>query len=178
MFVFLGALVAGFLTKLTDSLHHPLSYLTALGYGMLLGYLVTHDALVALVFLPAVLANALAGKIDSLSHVLGVAAFGVVALYFGVPVFPLVFGFLCLLAALADEKIHVDFLYPRPFLPAAALLTSFASGSFTPVLAVVSFDFGYLGGQVALEKGRKSGRVSMQGGKATSPEKARENPNA
>lgn len=174
MLAFLGALFAGFLTKLSDSLHHPLSYATGPWYGLVLGYLVSQDTLVAVVFLPAVLANVLAGKIDSLPHALGVAAFAATALYLGVPAFSLAFGFLCLLAAIADEKIRVDFIYPRPFLPAAALVTSFALGSATPVLAVVLFDAGYWASQTLLENWRKSGQRLSARRKATSPEKARE----
>lgn len=165
VYAFLVALVAGFLTKLADSLHHPLSHAIGVLYGLVLGYLVAHDALVAVVFIPAVLANVLAGKIDSLPHVLGVAAFAVTALYFSVPAFSMVFGFLCFLAALADEKIHVNFFYPRPLLPAAALLASFALVSVTPVLSMVLFDAGYFSGQRVLEKWRKSGRVFPQGGR-------------
>ncbi len=144
MLVFLAALFSGFLAKHADDAKNVSGLAAGALYGLLLAWAAAFDALVAVVFVPAVLANLVAGKIDSKAHALGFAAFAASALYFRIPAFDLGFALLALLAALADESVPHRFVYERPFLPLAALIASVSLSSATPFLAVLVFDAGYL----------------------------------
>ncbi|MDP2718028.1 MAG: hypothetical protein Q8P02_04760, partial [Candidatus Micrarchaeota archaeon] len=144
MLAFVAAAASGFLAKNADEAKRHWALASAVASGLLMAYAVSLHALVAVVFVPAVLANLFAGKIDTKAHALGVVAFALSAFYFKVPAFAPGFALLALLAALADETVAHDWFYPRPFLPLAALIMSFALSSFTPFLAVLAFDAGYL----------------------------------
>ncbi len=140
---FLLSAFSGFLTKTADEIKTPLGMAAGVIYGVALAVAASLDPLVASVFLPAVLANALAGKIDSKNHVLGLAGFALGLLAFGLPSIALPLAFIAFAAALADEKIDLKWPYPRPFLPLGAALIAVLSHSATPLLAVLLFDAGY-----------------------------------
>ncbi len=134
---------SGFLTKTADELKTPLGMAAGVAYGVSLAVAASLDPLAATVFVPSILANLLAGKIDSKTHALGLAGFILGLLAFGFPTIALPLAFIAFAAALADEKIDLKWHYPRPFLPVAAALISVLTHSVTPLLAVLLFDAGY-----------------------------------
>lgn len=139
------SLFAGFLTKTADEQPGRLGLLSGGVYGLALAVAVSLDPLVAVVFLPAVLANFVAGKIDSKAHALGLIGFLIGLFAFGFPTtIRLEWAALAFAAALADELADLKIAYPRPFLPLAAVFISFLAASFTPILAVLLFDGGYV----------------------------------
>ncbi|GEM_PF-2388004 len=140
---FILSALSGFLTKTADQLNSRLGLAAGAAYGLALAVAASLDPLVATIFLPAVLANLLAGKIDSKNHWLGLAGFALGLLAFGLPSIALPFALLAFVAALLDEKIVLKLPYPRPFLPAAAALIAVVTHSATPLLAVLLFDAGY-----------------------------------
>lgn len=151
--------------KLTDVLECRTglaAYVSALGYGFLIAYLASASAEIATVFVAAIFANLLAGKIDSVAHWLGFVAFLAVFFVLGIPAFNI--GFLCafVFAAYADEyihefvsrkKVHLSkaILELRPILPLFALVVSFVSGVWTYFAAIILFDLGYLLAQAAFK---------------------------
>ncbi|MBI2445710.1 hypothetical protein HYV43_04950 [Candidatus Micrarchaeota archaeon] len=141
---FLLSAFSGFLTKTADEIKTPLGLAAGVTYGVALAVAASLDPLVATVFLPSVLANLAAGKIDSKTHALGFAGFILGDFAFGFPTIALPLAFIAFAAALADEKIDLKLPYPRPFLPAAAALISVLTHSSTPLIAVLLFDGGYV----------------------------------
>ncbi|MBI5226631.1 hypothetical protein HY994_05370 [Candidatus Micrarchaeota archaeon] len=142
--MFVLSIAAGFLTKATDELKTKWAYLCGIFYGLLLGLLATSDPLFAVVFLPAILANVLAGKVDTHAHRAAIIALVLVLFLRGTPTPALLWAVLAFAAALGDELLDLRLFYPRPLLPVAALLISFLAQSATPILAVLTFDAGYL----------------------------------
>ncbi len=142
--LFVLSILAGFLTKATDELKTKWAYVCGALYGLLLGILATQDSLFAVVFLPAILANVLAGKVDTHAHRAAIVALVLVLFLRGAPTTTLLWAILAFAAALGDEVLDLRLFYPRPLLPVAALLISFLAQSAMPILAVLTFDAGYL----------------------------------
>jgi len=142
---FLLSAFSGFLAKTADETNDYLGPLSGAAYGVALVVAISLDALLATVFLPAVAANLVAGKIDSKNHMLGLAVF-LAGLVFFNPASPIriEWAALAFAAALADELADLKLAYPRPFLPLTAILLSFLAASYVPILAVLLFDGGYL----------------------------------
>ncbi len=128
------SLFSGFLTKTADEQPGRLGLLSGGAYGIALAVAVSLDPLVAVVFLPAVLANFVAGKIDSKAHALGLIGFLLGLFAFSLPTtIRLEWAALAFAAALADELTDLKTAYPRPFLPIAAIFISFLAASYTPI---------------------------------------------
>lgn len=147
---FILAFLAGILVKLADSLEerHRLwpSLLPAILYGLLIGYLLSQSPF-SMLFLAALFAQALAGKIDHHAHVIGLALAFLTAFYFGFPVSDAVF-FVFLPLAYLDElelpgRWNMLGEY-RVFLKAGALLFGFATGHWASFFGILAFDIGYL----------------------------------
>ena len=152
MYFYLMAFITGILVKVVDWIEDEtehksfLMYPLAIAYGVLIGYLISF-APFSMLFLGALFAQALAGKVDSRSHVVGFITAMVSLLYFGFPEFDLLPFFVFLVFAFVDEfKFFGKYLFLsdyRPFLEIAAL-AFLPLGIWYYFLGIISFDIGYL----------------------------------
>ena len=151
------ALITGMLVELTDLVdEHNLklfkfsNYLFGLSYGILITITIILFPIIAPLWLGAVIANTIYGRVDSKGHY---AAFLIliVALIifwnFKINIWLLV---IFIIAAIIDE-IFDDFqdkkrkfrLPIRPFLNITALIVSIVLGNFIILFAILAFDIGY-----------------------------------
>jgi hypothetical protein len=86
---FAASFFAGFLTKHADESKKNDGLFAGCLYGFLLAWAASMDAFVAVVFVPAILANLIVGKIDSKAHALALSAFVVFIFYLKIPAFVL-----------------------------------------------------------------------------------------
>lgn len=152
MLYFVIAFLTGILVKTVDWLEddrkskHPIKYLLAGFYGILIGYLIG-NATFSVLFLAAIIAQVFARKIDTRAHRIGFVIAVITLLFFELPSIDMVlFGYFLLLAFF-DE---VDYIGKwrwmenwRPFLQVGALaLVLF--GRWDYFFAIVAFDAGYI----------------------------------
>lgn len=146
------AFITGLLVKTVDWLDddrkskHPIKYILAIAYGILIGYLIS-TASFSMLFLGAVIAQVFARKVDTLAHRLGFLMVALSLFFFGVPgIELLVFSYFLGLAFL-DEADYIGKWRPletyRPILQIGALALGMM-GRWDYFLAVVAFDAGYL----------------------------------
>ncbi len=157
-----AAFATGILVKFTDDTHDkPIKRFRSaemfLGfvYGVLLSYVALKSADVANLWIAAVLANLLAGKLDSRGHRAGAFAMFVILSVFGFPALQPVLFFPFLAAAYADEFFEKDtkkiknkafaaMLSYRPFLEVAAFSASVLTGAWIIFASIAAFDTGYI----------------------------------
>ncbi len=136
---FVLTFLAGFLVKLCDRTR---SLLFGIAYGLALGALCIVNPAAATVFVPSVIGNFAAGKIDTLPHFASLVPFGFLVVLSLPELSPLAFFFFA--AAYLDEKLVFDLPHPRPLLPVAAALASLWTGNWEFLAFVLLFDAGYL----------------------------------
>ncbi len=146
------AFVAGIAVKASDWLEDdlktksPVRYILGIGYGILLGFLISRASFSSL-FLAALVAQVFAGKIDELAHRLGLGIAIISTFFFGVPTLEFIpFGFFLILAFF-DEVNFVGALKPlsdnRLFL-VLGTLPFLALGRWDFTAGILAFDLGYL----------------------------------
>jgi len=121
--------------------------LAGFAYGILIGYLIS-TASFSTIFLAALLAQPLAGKIDRPGHLVGFAI-ALLLPFFGLgwqSFDPLAFA-LFFLSAYFDELSWggrwKQLLEYRPFLKLAALAYAFPAGRWDYIFSILAFDGGY-----------------------------------
>jgi len=145
------AAIAGLLVKLVDWMdderrsRSPLRFIFALGYGILIGFLIG-EATFSAIFMAALVAQVFARKIDTRAHQLGFVTSLIVLLFFQIPQLDLmVFSYFLVLAFL-DEVDWIGKLRPltryRPFLKIGALPLALI-GRWDYFLGIMAFDLGY-----------------------------------
>lgn len=152
------AFIAGVLVKLTDFLgdkRNKWAILFGILYGLAIGYLIS-NAPFSMLFLGALFAQAIAGKIDRFSHVLGFALALLSAFYFGFPIIQLFPVLFFLVFAYLDElKLKgrlKTFSKYRLFLKIGALLFFLFSLDWNYFLGILVFDIGYLIAEYARQR--------------------------
>ncbi|MBI5036984.1 hypothetical protein HZC09_06620 [Candidatus Micrarchaeota archaeon] len=132
-------LLAGLLVKLSDE---KKKLFLGISCGLLIAFLSAFDSLIASVFLPVLLANLAAGKIDSREHwtTFFVAMLSVFFLKTQLPVVSVLF----FAAAYGDEFLKFKLPIARPLLPLGALAASLFLQDFSFFAVVVLFDLGYV----------------------------------
>lgn len=146
------AFLSGILVKLVDDIEdkkkgkNPLKWLFSIWYGLTIGYVISQSSF-SMLFLGALLAQVIGGKIDKQSHLLGFLVAIVSALYFGLPLIEFLPFIIFLVAAYLDEftlpakwSMLTDY---RLFLKLAALAFIFV-GRFDYLLAILLFDLAYM----------------------------------
>ncbi|VVB68120.1 S-adenosylmethionine decarboxylase proenzyme [Candidatus Norongarragalina meridionalis] len=172
MLGYAAALLSGFLAKLTDSqvdeqlwFGRNASYVTAILYGGLGGFLTTLSPQFATVFWAILVAVLVTGKIDSKEHQLAVGAFIVAAFLLGTKTPDAAILLFLASAAALDEKLNDLADYGelksgvvkkiaryRILLDVAALAISAITRDVSYIAAVLSFDIGYQAGTFASKK--------------------------
>ena len=160
VFQYLLALVSGILVKAVDFIEDDvketkretqnwklLSWPLAVAYGITIGYLIS-QAPFGMIFLAALFAQFLAGKIDTSAHGLGFTLAIMATAYFGVPQLDITAFCIFLVFAIFDEieffKGTLDFMHHnRLFLPLSALVFAVA-GRYEYLFGIVPFDVGYI----------------------------------
>lgn len=165
VFVYVLSFVSGLLVKAVDFIEDDyskrktqdpkrktqnwklLSWPLAIAYGLTIGYLVSQTPF-SMIFLAALFAQLLAGKIDTSAHGTGFTLAIIATVYFGIPQFDFSPFFVFLVFAVLDEieffKGTFDFMHHhRLFLPLAAAVFAIA-GKYEYLLGIVPFDIGYL----------------------------------
>lgn len=151
MLEYVLAAIAGFVVKSVDWLDddkkskHPIKYLLAVIYGLLLGYLIA-TASFSVIFLAAIVAQVFARKIDTTAHRIGIVASMLGILAIGFPSFDvLLFGYFLILAFL-DEADFIGKLRPlteyRVFLKIGAVVPVLM-GRWDYFAGIIAFDVGY-----------------------------------
>src|SRR3989338_8307464 len=115
MINFILAFISGALVKLVDDIvDKEIKWLPAKGqlpiamlYGLLIGYIIS-NASFSMLFLGALFAQVISGKIDKNAHILGFFVAILSAIYFGLPGIDYAF-FVFLIAAYLDELVLFDF---------------------------------------------------------------------
>jgi len=164
-FLFAAALLLGFFTKLADLqvddekfFFKNAQYLTGVAYGILGGLLLTSEPHFSTLFFGVLVGVIITTKIDKLPHRLAVAFVVLMIALRGIPAvsFPLV-AFFSLFAA-GDEWLHektakkkgkinaaLAFLGKnRLLLEVGTMLAGIATGEWLYLLAIISFDVGYV----------------------------------
>lgn len=164
------AFFAGLIVKAVDWLEddrkssHPVKYLLAAVYGLIIGYIIG-TATFSVLFLAALLAQVFARKIDTRSHELGFLVAVLSLFFFGIPSIDFTLLAVFLVLAFLDEADFIGPLRPlveyRPFLPLGALFFALG-GRVDFFLGIIAFDIGYrlfgvLGSSIAIRpaKGKK-----------------------
>ncbi|MBI5228426.1 hypothetical protein HY988_07580 [Candidatus Micrarchaeota archaeon] len=148
---YLLAFLAGLAVKITDWLederksNHPIKYVFAILYGVLLGYTIS-VATFSVLFLAALIAQVFAGKVDKNSHLLGYVVAAVCLFAFGFPAIDIaLFGYFLIFAFL-DEIEYVgkfEFISTyRPLLPLSAV-PFILFGRIDFLIGILIFDIGY-----------------------------------
>lgn len=151
---------AGSFVKLSDNLADRQkqigfwAVLLGVVYGALLGLLVAESIEFATIGVGVVAAVILAGKVDNIMHLLGLAALAAVVAVLGFPGVEVVLLAVFTVLAIADEVLG-DFaerkvkgfwgrvLGARLVLDAGALVVSLATGVWAYFIAILLFDIGY-----------------------------------
>ncbi|MBI4177106.1 MAG: hypothetical protein HY516_01960 [Candidatus Aenigmarchaeota archaeon] len=169
--LFAAAFAAGIVVKLVDQIEDDglklknTALLFGLFYGFLLAYVMIKSSLAANLWMAAVLANVLAGKIDAPGHRLGVFSMLFILSIIGFPKFDASLLALFALAAYADEfleglgerkKIKNKSLSKIARLRAVLEITAFAvsvyTGQWTLFALILLFDAGYIAASVRAGK--------------------------
>ncbi len=152
MLIYILAFLAGFLVKVVDwfdddkKSKHFIKYLLAIIYGVLISYLIANASFSTL-FLSTLVAQVIAGKIDTLAHSLAFATAVISLFFFGFPSIELIqFGLFFILAALDELTLPKQYELLtkwRVFLKfGAAVFILF--GRVDYFIAVMTFDIGYM----------------------------------
>ena len=154
MYLFFLSFLSGALVKFVDDIEDKKKkwqianshWLMAVLYGIIIGYLIS-QATFSMLFLAALFAQALAGKIDRKSHVIGFLVAIILAAYFGLPTLEQIPFAIFLIAAYLDEmtlfgklKIFTEY---RLFLKIAAL-AFIVIGRLDYLISIIAFDLGYM----------------------------------
>ena len=152
IFLYAMAFITGILVKVVDWIEDEtkhksaLKYPLAIAYGVMIGYLIS-NASFSMIFLGALFAQAIAGKVDCKGHLLGFITAAVSLLYFGFPVIDFIPFVIFFVFALMDElRFFGKYLFLsdyRPFLEIASLVF-IPLGRWDYFLGIMSFDAGYL----------------------------------
>ena len=151
---FFLALLCGIVVKIVDYIDddlrskNPIKFVLAIIYGILVGYLIG-NASFSLVFLAALIAQALARKIDTRAHQLGFLVAVLSLLAFSFPSLDWPLFVLFVVAAFLDEIEFVGalnlFTKYRLFLILATIISIFDTSKIDYFIAIVLFDLGYVG---------------------------------
>lgn len=157
MYLFFLSFLSGSLVKLADDIEDRKikigrglmtqgAWLIAIIYGLVIGYIIS-QASFSMLFLAALFAQALAGKLDQKSHILGFLIAIISAAYFGLPTLEQIPFAIFLIAAYLDEltlfgkwKTFTDY---RLFLKIAAL-AFIVIGRLDYFISIIAFDMGYI----------------------------------
>jgi len=176
MMLFILSFLTGLLIKVVDiiedenlKIFSKLKYLFSIIYGFLLGYVIVSYPDIAPLWIGMILGVLLTGKVDTLTHKLGVLTVAITLLVFSLFDFNILkinFGLLFLfsLASFTDEKVDVllqkvksknifhKLMDLRLFLEASALVTSIITGIWSIFFAILMFDLAYKLTELFFEK--------------------------
>lgn len=171
MFELLVLLVVSFFTgvsvKIVDMIEDDglklffyANHFFAFVYGLLIGYVIINYDIVNALWIGTIAAMMVTKKIDKFSHFIGILVAGFVVLVYGLSSLNLTFFGIFLIAAMVDEisSDYIDRLKKkkkkikgilkvfefRPVLEVTALIVSVIISDFTPFIAIIVFDSGYL----------------------------------
>lgn len=166
---FFLALLCGISVKIVDYLDddlkskNPIKFVLAIIYGILLGYLIGNSSF-SLVFLAALIAQALARKIDTRAHQLGFLVAVLSLLVFSFPTLDWSLFVLFVVAAFLDEIEFVGalnvFTRYRLFLIIATVISTAVTSKIDYLIAIVLFDLGYVGINSILSKKYKNKKTT------------------
>ncbi len=164
------SLVSGSLVKVADFLEDDLKSNASIRfaipclYGLFIGFLIAY-APFSTIFLAALIAQLIAGKIDNMSHRIGFGIALISLFFFGIPSIETGYLLAFVILAFLDEselpEVLSMFREHRLFLPAGALVL-IAAGVWDYAIGIILFDIGYriagflLGRFITLKKSAKA----------------------
>ena len=160
MIFYVLAALMGALVKLVDQLEDvfknpgKLKFLFAILYGLIGGYLISYSTFSSL-WIAALFAQLLAGRLDRPTHILGFSLSLLFASFFGIADFRLFDVFVLFMAAFVDEANPLKWNPAlRPALKLAALAYVFV-GRWDYFIAIMLFDLAYLAMSLIIPEKKK-----------------------
>ncbi len=162
--VIILAFITGLVVKLTDVmvddkkkiLFNGFENVLGIFYGILIGAMVSRFSIVAPLWIGVIIGLVVMGKFDSMAHLIAFPFIALTIYLLGTVEIDIVLIFLFAVACVVDEimsdyadkakkkkKIH-KFLQLRPFVEIAALIVSIIMMRFEFIVAIFSFDVGYV----------------------------------
>ncbi|MFH0889923.1 MAG: hypothetical protein V1836_02140 [Candidatus Aenigmatarchaeota archaeon] len=159
-----AAFATGILVKFVDDIHDKpmkrfknVEMFFGFSYGLLLSYVALKSADVANLWIAVVLANFLAGKLDSPGHRIGAFSMFAILFILGFPMLQPALFLIFLAAAYADEffsdladakkiknKTIAKIILCRPFLEVAAFVAAAITATWIIFASIIAFDLGYV----------------------------------
>jgi len=167
------ALITGILVKVVDNIeddhlpHRTFLYPAAIGYGLLIGIVISFFDEVAPLWIGIIIGMAAAQKVDTLSHFIGIATATGTAFVLGLPKVNYLLGIIFAVAAFTDEKIDMKLHKMKKFDPLkkilesrlvvelTALVVSILTGMWMVFVAILFFDIGYIATQYLFKNKKK-----------------------